>query len=94
MEYTEKIYFQFEKDLLSTSTKDREEILTYFDGKLLYLTYRRYFENNNFSLFSLGSSDLYDMDIYIALNDPEFDLIFYTSQSKNHRKLRILKSSI
>lgn len=51
MEYTEKIYLQFEKDLLSSNIKDREEILTNFDGKILYLTYnRRYFENNNCSL--------------------------------------------
>ena len=43
MENTEKIYFQVEKDLLSSSTKDSEEILTTFDGKLLY--HRLYFEN-------------------------------------------------
>ena len=35
MEDTEKIYFQVEKDLLSSSTKDRVEILTTFDGKIL-----------------------------------------------------------
>lgn len=81
MEYTEKIYLQFEKDLLSSNIKDREEILTNFDGKILYLTYRRYFENNNCTVvFSLGSSDLWYG--HIALNDPEFDLIFILARAK------------
>lgn len=82
MEYTEKIYLQFEKDLLSSNIKDREEILTNFDGTILYLTYDIIDVTLKITtvVFSLGSSDLWYG--HIALNDPEFDLIFILARAK------------